>query len=326
MPRLFLSTTGTNVVISELGITITHPTTDFEIDAQFTAEEIKLAPTLTSAINAGTLVWKKTAGGAAQTAANYDSDYLEATELNEGPSSDSRVVLQSGSTVLSLDASSQATANSTKVLTKESNTQQVFTGTVAGQILRLPVATTLRVGHIFEVWNFSSATINIVDDGLVSQTVLKANSRTTAILRDNTTANGVWGLTYTLDNGNVFGTQIYYQEAIAETSTTSTTTFLNKVSLTTPSLPLGDYLVQFQFIWRALNANRTLDVRVQRAAANIAAWTPFTGNVADRQLLSGFIRLTTISGVQTFTLDFKVSGTATTVYMSQAKLFVWRVG
>jgi hypothetical protein len=123
----------------------------------------------------------------------------------------------------------------------------------------------------------------------------------------------------------VFGTQAYYNEALAETSTTSTTTFLNKVTLTTPALPLGDYLIFWQFIWRALNANRNLDVRIQRNAGLVIGWTPFTANVADRQLLSGFRRIQAISGVQTFTLDFKVSGTGTTVFMQQANLLAWRI-
>jgi hypothetical protein len=236
-----------------------------------------------------------------------------------------RLVKDFGTVANSLTASTQATVAGTKTLVQTSNTDQIFTGTTAGQIVVLPVATTLNIGHKFEVWNFSSQTISIQDAGSNVQTILNANSRTTVLLRDNSTSNGVWGLTYTLDNGNVFGTQAYYAEALAETSTTSTTTFLNKVTLVTPTLPLGDYIIYWQFIWRALNANRNLDVRVQRAAANVITWTPFTANVADRQLLSGFRRITAISGVQTFTLDFKVSGTATTVYMQQANLLAWRI-
>lgn len=219
----------------------------------------------------------------------------------------------------------QATANSTKVLTIADNTLQIFTGSVAGQLLNLPNATTLTNGYVYEVWNFSTASVAIRDTGGNLLTTLRSNSRTTVLLRDNTTANGIWALTYTLDNGNVFGTNLYYAEAIPETSTNSTTTFLNKVTLVTPALPLGDYLCQYQFIWRAQNANRTLDVRVQRAAANIENWQPLTANVADRQLLSGFNRQIGISGVQTFTLDFKVSGTGTTVFMFNTKLFVWRI-
>lgn len=81
---LFVSTTGTNVVIPELGITITHPTTDYNIGTQFSSEYIQRASTLTSVIRAGTLVWRKTAGGTAQPATDYDADYLEVDEENTG--------------------------------------------------------------------------------------------------------------------------------------------------------------------------------------------------------------------------------------------------
>jgi len=74
---LFVSTTGLDVNIPELGITITHPTTDFEVDAQFIDEEIKQATTLTTNIRSGDLVWKKTSGGSAETPTDYDPDYVE---------------------------------------------------------------------------------------------------------------------------------------------------------------------------------------------------------------------------------------------------------
>lgn len=98
MPRLFLSTTTVSVVIPELGITIVHPVTDQEIDLQFSAEELGQATSLTSAINSGSLVWKKTAGGVAQTPSLYDPDYLEAEELSQGPSMLNRMVRQGDST------------------------------------------------------------------------------------------------------------------------------------------------------------------------------------------------------------------------------------
>jgi hypothetical protein len=81
---LYVSTTGTNVIIPELGITIVHPTTDRDLGAQFDVEDIQKAATLTSNIVAGTLVWKKTAGGTVQTPANYDGDFLELETMNTG--------------------------------------------------------------------------------------------------------------------------------------------------------------------------------------------------------------------------------------------------
>lgn len=324
---LFLSTGGSPFTITELGYTIPASTTDWDITTQFTAEEIRGALSLTSAIQAGTITWRLTAGGTAQTAANYDPDYAEVEELKTGAgtSVNDTLVTPFSTPAFSSLGSVQATANAIKTLTRTSNTQQIFTGTVAGQRVNLPNATTLINSHIFEFWNFSSQTMDIRDAGGNLLTTLRANSRTTAILINNSTSNGLWGLTYTLDNGNVFGTQIYSVIDESETSN-SGTSWVNKLTLTTPSnLPLGDYMVQFQFIWRSSSANREADFRFQLDGTNIVAWQPSTGRVQDRQLLSGFKRIDAISGTHSITFDFKYANSSATIYVRQARMFIWRI-
>lgn len=81
---LYVSTTGEDVPIPELGITIVHPTIDRDLRSQFTPDEIQYAPTITSKIRDGTLIWKKTSGGSTELPTDYDPDLLEATELNLG--------------------------------------------------------------------------------------------------------------------------------------------------------------------------------------------------------------------------------------------------
>jgi len=220
---------------------------------------------------------------------------------------------------------STVVSSGTISLTSASKYVQFFTGTVAGQNVNLPNATTLQVGHVYDIWNFSTQSISIRNNSGTELAPLKTNARTLIILTNNSSANGVWSLTYTLDNGNVFGTQLYYQEEEAETSNNSLT-YVNKVTLVTPSLPLGDYLTQFQFTWRSSTANRVNDYRIQRNSVNIDAGGAFIPNVAERMLVSGFRRISNISGVQTYTLDFRRGATATTVFMYGARLFVWRVG
>jgi hypothetical protein len=119
----------------------------------------------------------------------------------------------------------------------------------------------------------------------------------------------------------------FYQKAsaTAETSTTSTTVYLNKLTITTPSLPLGDYKVSWSFKWRTAAANRAHDVRIQRNAANLIQFINFSPNVAEFPASSGFKFVDAISGVQTLTLDFKVSGSGTTAFMSEAMLEIKRL-
>ena len=81
---LFVTTTGTDVPIEELGITIFDPTVDYDLTGQFDSEDLKNADSLTTAITGGVLIWKKTAGGAAVAAADYDPDVSHADEANTG--------------------------------------------------------------------------------------------------------------------------------------------------------------------------------------------------------------------------------------------------
>lgn len=81
---LYVSTTGTDVGIPELGFTLTHPSIDYDLSAQFSAEDLQGASSLTAAILAGTLTWKKTSSGSTELAADYDPDYIESEILNTG--------------------------------------------------------------------------------------------------------------------------------------------------------------------------------------------------------------------------------------------------
>lgn len=92
---LFVSTTGTDVVVSELGITITHPTIDRQLDEQFSAEELSRAESLTEAILNGTLTWKKELSGPVETSSDYDQDWVAVERLSSGPSSDNSLAVTS---------------------------------------------------------------------------------------------------------------------------------------------------------------------------------------------------------------------------------------
>jgi hypothetical protein len=81
---LYVSTTGADASIPELGFTLTHPSTDYDLSAQFSAEDLKGASTLTALIRAGTLVWKKTSGGAVETPTDYDQDFVDVENENTG--------------------------------------------------------------------------------------------------------------------------------------------------------------------------------------------------------------------------------------------------
>jgi len=81
---LFVDTVSADVTISELGITIPHPTSNYDIGGKFNARAIREATDLTTAITGGDLNWKKTSGGSIEDAADYDPDLALADEANLG--------------------------------------------------------------------------------------------------------------------------------------------------------------------------------------------------------------------------------------------------
>ena len=128
-----------------------------------------------------------------------------------------------------------------------------------------------------------------------------------------------------IEEAGIFGTRYQFEEAKAETSTTSTTTWANKLTLTTPSLPSGNYYVGFQLIWRSSSASREAEFRVQRGGVSLIEWEPSVSRTQDSRLECGFEKTGTISGVNTFTLDFRVGGSATTIFVREAHLVFWRL-
>jgi hypothetical protein len=94
--------------------------------------------------------------------------------------------------VLSSVPTVTATAAGTLTLTAASTAQQILTGSTAGQNVKLPDATTLRIGWTYYIWN--SSTQNVVvqnSDATTLLTLLPGNS-VHLVLRVATPANGTW--------------------------------------------------------------------------------------------------------------------------------------
>jgi hypothetical protein len=89
-------------------------------------------------------------------------------------------------------ANVQATANSTLTLTVASRLLNIFTGTVAGQLVNLPNATLLNNGHRFEIWNTSTQTVTLRNNAGTTIFAIAVQQKTSVTLQDNTTTNGTW--------------------------------------------------------------------------------------------------------------------------------------
>lgn len=89
------------------------------------------------------------------------------------------------------------TSASTLALNINSDYYQFFVGTTAGQILQLPNATTLQTGHTFWIWNGATQIVFLRNNTGTVLASINANFRVTAVLRDNSTAAGIWLISIT---------------------------------------------------------------------------------------------------------------------------------
>lgn len=119
----------------------------------------------------------------------------------------------------------------------------------------------------------------------------------------------------------------FYQSvsSVAETSTSSTTTNTTKLTLVTPSLPSGSYRLGWRYKWRAANAKRGIRSQIYDGATLLSESINFSANVADYPAQSSWIPLTGISGVKTYTFQFRVGIGATTIFVADAYFEFWRI-
>ena len=114
-------------------------------------------------------------------------------------------------------------------------------------------------------------------------------------------------------------------EELPETSTTSTTVDSTKATLTLTGLVSGNYILEWSFKWRALAANRAIRVNIKDNGTELINFVEFSPNIAKVGCITGRKKLTGITGNKIYTLNFRVQGTSTTVYMSEALLSIRRV-
>jgi hypothetical protein len=120
-------------------------------------------------------------------------------------------------------------------------------------------------------------------------------------------------------------TNQYNAEAVAETSTTSDVTESTKVTLVTPSLPLGDYILEWSFRRRANAANKRMYVNIRDGGALLVDHDEHFADSVQNAATSMRKKLTGISGVKTYTLNFRADTNNTTVYMSEALVTLRRI-
>lgn len=93
---------------------------------------------------------------------------------------------------LRVETAITATAAATLALTADSEMAQVLTGNTAGQVVRLPDATTLLVGHRYEIYNASTVQVAVQNNASSPIVTLQPLQKLELVLQSNSVAAGVW--------------------------------------------------------------------------------------------------------------------------------------
>jgi hypothetical protein len=160
---------------------------------------------------------------------------------------------------------SQATAASTLALSATSTHNQHFTGTTAGQIVRFPDATTLLPGHIFSFLNASTVTVVIQYFGGTNPFNLFTSFKAEAILLDNSTSAGTWGIS-AVGVGTASGILNY--KIVSSASFAPGTADVLITSMSVVPLP-GTYAIWFSCSAQIVTNNTTTNIHIYNGATKV---------------------------------------------------------
>lgn len=123
----------------------------------------------------------------------------------------------------------------------------------------------------------------------------------------------------------VFGSVFQFAESLGNTSTSSTT-FVQKLRLTTSSLPAGNYIVN----WSAdagCDDNDEFEARIEENDTTTLSSTIGRDNTASLDFYRTFSghAIRTLSGVNTFDIDFRVVSGGGPAEIRNARITLWRV-
>lgn len=160
----------------------------------------------------------------------------------------------------------QAAANTTITLTASSKLLHIFTGAVAGQIIKLPNATTLNTGHRYEFWSKDAASLTVKYNDNTTLTGVGATQRTTITLVDNTTTNGVWVADSNFSGGGGSGTDLDTKQFGRQGTISNNTVLLtlnNVLGDTSPDVAAYDYYFR-RMAWSNSNNAAAFNIRLWR--------------------------------------------------------------
>lgn len=219
--------------------------------------------------------------------------------------------------------STQATAAATLTMTVASTPMQYFTGTTAGQTVKLPDATTLPLGYQIELYNMSSQSIAVVDSASGALLTLSQTSVAYITLQTNGTAAGGW-ICWQVFVSSLASGILNYQVVASTTFSTSSTTDVVITSFTvTPQA--GTYAVWFNLSTQNTSGSQSNFASLYRGGTQIADSERRTGfGAANTPASLPSMTVATFNGSQA--ADVRVRTTSATAAVNARTLLLIRLG
>lgn len=134
-------------------------------------------------------------------------------------------------------------------------------------------------------------------------------------------------------NVSVFGTE--FQEDSDDTITTTTSVvFTNKLRLTTPALPAGNYRIEWNYQWNydqgttdfvgQVSNNTTVDLYMEHRQEPKDTGGSGPGGTDQRHQLSGFV-VRALSGINEIDINYAAGSNGVVAAIWNARLTIWRV-
>lgn len=117
-----------------------------------------------------------------------------------------------------------------------------------------------------------------------------------------------------------------YAESEGNSSTTSTTTWQNKVTITTPAIVnAGTYVIFWYIRAQTSAANRDFEIRIIDGSSNVVGYYQTRNPQAASEIpFTGYDLLPLVTGTFSYTMQFKMIGSGT-LTVSNARLTFWRI-
>jgi hypothetical protein len=257
---------------------------------------------------------------------------IDATKIADGTISNTEFQLLNGI------ASTVVGTSDSQILTNKTLTTPIIGTILNTGTITLPTSTDTLIGRN-TTDTLTNKTIN--SDSNTITNVVNADIKVGAAIDVTKIANGTVSNTeFQYLNGttsniqtqinnsvSIFGTEYNYAEDDT-LSTTESNSFVQKLRLTTSSIPLGTYRLTWYAEFSNMSGDRSTRVQLEQDDTTVLASAgsagKLEGSVVPWHSFSGIKKLSSLSGIHTFDIDYS-RGSSNTAQIKNARIELFRI-